>query len=145
MFVSIRRVTHLMAASVLCAGLVSSACGGYNPLNPSDFGIQTTDIVAGSGTQLRQGRGATVDYILWLYDADRPDGKGTLVQSLNGFSFVLGFGQVISGWDIGLDGMKVGGKRRLVVPPEHGYGSTGSGQIPANATLVFEISLTGVY
>jgi FKBP-type peptidyl-prolyl cis-trans isomerase FkpA len=146
----VRRLVRLTAAPALLASLLvtASACKGYNPVNPSDFGIQATDIVAGTGTQLRQGRGATVHYTLWLYDETKPEGKGTQVQTTAGgqtFSFALGYGQVISGWDIGLDGMKVGGTRRLVIPPAYAYGAGGSGQIPGNATLVFDIQLVGVY
>jgi FKBP-type peptidyl-prolyl cis-trans isomerase FkpA len=146
----VRRLVRLTAAPALLASLLvtASACKGSNPVNPSDFGIQATDIVAGTGTQLRQGRGATVHYTLWLYDETKPEGKGTQVQTTAGgqtFSFALGYGQVISGWDIGLDGMKVGGTRRLVIPPAYAYGAGGSGQIPGNATLVFDIQLVGVY
>jgi FKBP-type peptidyl-prolyl cis-trans isomerase FkpA len=146
----VRRLLRHVAAPVVVVGLVvtASACKGYNPLNPSEFGIQATDVVAGTGTQLRQGRGATVHYTLWLYDETKPEGKGTQLQTTVGgqtFSFAFGYGQVISGWDIGLDGMKVGGTRRLVIPPAYAYGAGGSGQIPGNATLVFDIQLVGVY
>jgi FKBP-type peptidyl-prolyl cis-trans isomerase FkpA len=143
----VRRLVRLAAAPALVASLIvtATACGGYNPLNPSDFGIQATDVVTGNGTQLRQGRGATVNYTLWLHDETRPEGKGTQMDSGVNFSFAFGYGQVISGWDIGMDGMKVGGTRRLVIPPNHAYGSGGSGSIPPNATLVFDISLVGVY
>lgn len=144
----VSRLVRLAVAPALVASLLvtASACKGYNPLNPSDFGIQATDIVAGSGTQLRQGRGATVNYTLWLYDETKPEGKGTQVQSFNNFSFEpLGYGQVIAGWDIGMDGMKVGGTRRLVIPPDYAYGAAGQGNIPGNATLVFDIQLVGVY
>jgi FKBP-type peptidyl-prolyl cis-trans isomerase FkpA len=148
MFAHVSRLVRLAAAPALLASLLvtASACKGYNPLNPSDFGIQATDIVAGSGTQLRQGRGATVNYTLWLHDETKPEGKGTQLQSFNNFSFLLGYGQVIAGWDIGMDGMKVGGTRRLVIPPDYAYGAAGQGDdIPGNATLVFDIQLVGVY
>ena len=90
----------------------------------------------------------TVHYTLWLFDDTKPEGKGAQLQTTVGgapFSFALGYGQVIAGWDIGLDGMKVGGTRRLVIPPEVAYGAAGSGQIPGNATLVFDIQLIGVF
>ena len=61
------------------------------------------------------------------------------------FSFAVGYNQVISGWDLGIPGMKVGGTRRLVIPPDQAYGSSSSATIPANSTLVFEIQLVGVY
>lgn len=126
-----------------------AACGGYKATNPSDYGIQSTDLITGNGTELRRGRGATVHYTLWLYDETQPEGKGPQLQTSIGgtpVSFApLGYGQVISGWDVGLDGMKVGGTRRLVIPPDYAYGAGGSGQIPGNATLLFEIQLVGVY
>jgi FKBP-type peptidyl-prolyl cis-trans isomerase FkpA len=145
------RLVRLLLAPCALVGLVltAAACGGYNPLNPSDFGIQATDIVSGSGTELRQGRGASVFYTLWLFDESQPEGKGAQIEAVQPpatpFSFALGFGQVIPGWDIGLDGMKAGGKRRLVIPPDYAYGAQQRGQIPPNATLLFEIDLNGVF
>lgn len=142
----VRRCAAPLALVLLLAGV--AACNGENPVNPSDFGIESTDVVVGSGTQAQQGRGATVHYTLWLYDASQPEGKGAQIQTSVGgqpFSFVLGYGQVIAGWDIGVEGMKAGGTRRLVIPPEYAYGAGGSGQIPGNATLVFDIQLIGVY
>lgn len=143
----VRRFVRHVAAPVLLLGLVvtASACKGYNPLNPSEFGIQATDLVSGNGTQLRQGRGAIVNYTGWLFDETKPEGKGTQFDSGTNFSFPFGYGQVISGWEIGLDGMKVGGTRRLVIPPAYAYGAGGSGSIPGNATLVFDVALVGVY
>jgi FKBP-type peptidyl-prolyl cis-trans isomerase len=144
-----RNIRSLTALAVLVTATVAAgACGGYNPLNPSEYGIQSTDLVSGSGTQARRGRGVTVHYTLWLFDETKPESKGTQLQTTVGgqpFSFALGYGQVIAGWDVGLDGMKSGGTRRLVIPPEMAYGAGGSGQIPGNATLVFDIQLIGVY
>ncbi len=140
-----RLIRALVVPATLTALVAVAACGGYSPLKPSEFGIQATDLVTGSGTQLQVGRGAIVNYTLWLYDETKPEGKGTQVQSYDNFSFAFGYGQVISGWEIGLDGMKVGGKRRLVIPPDYAYGASGSGNIPGNATLVFDIDLVGVY
>ena len=94
------------------------------------------------------GQQLTVDYTGWLYDANAPDNKGTLFDTSVGgapFAFVLGAGQVIAGWDQGLEGMRVGGTRRLVIPPDLAYGSQGSGNvIPLNATLIFEVDLLAV-
>lgn len=88
-----------------------------------------------------------MNYIGWLYDPARPDQKGTQFDSSIGrgpYSFVLGAGAVIRGWDQGVNGMKVGGVRRLVIPPELAYGASGNGPIPPNSTLVFEVELLDV-
>ena len=80
-------------------------------------------------------------------DSSKTDNKGTQFDSSVGrgaFSFVLGAGQVIAGWDQGVAGMRVGGKRRLIIPPSLGYGSATVGPIPGNSTLVFEVELLGV-
>lgn len=143
----IRRIAVACAAVVLI-GSVSACSTSTSPVNPSEYGIESTDIVVGNGTEARAGRGATTYYTLWLYDATKPEGKGTQVQTNVGgspFSFVIGVGQVIAGWDIGVPGMKVGGKRRLVIPPEYAYGNQSSATIPANSTLVYDIELAGVY
>lgn len=135
------------AAVVLALALGAAACGD-SPLDPSNFGVQVTDLTVGTGTEARIGRGVTVYYTLWLHDASQPEGKGQQVESNVGgtaFSTLLGYGAVISGWEVGIPGMKVGGLRRLVVPPEEAYGAGGQGDIPPNATLVFEIELIGVY
>jgi FKBP-type peptidyl-prolyl cis-trans isomerase len=148
MTVSFRRIKRSFIGAVVAALLVGGAACGDNPLSPSEYGIVVTDVVVGSGTEIRLGRGATVFYTLWLSDPSKPEGKGTLVESNVGgqaFSFALGYNQVIPGWDIGIPGMKVGGTRRLVIPPDQAYGSSSSATIPANSTLVFDIQLVGVY
>jgi FKBP-type peptidyl-prolyl cis-trans isomerase len=99
------------------------------------------DLVTGTGEEAVAGRTVEVDYTGWLLDGkqfDSSKGRGP-------FSFALGGGQVIKGWDQGVAGMKVGGKRKLTIPPELGYGMRGyPGVIPAQATLVFEVELLGV-
>lgn len=145
-----RRWTRLPALYALAMLVGVAGCSNLqSPVNPSDYGIEWTDLTVGTGTEARVGRGVTTFYTLWLFDPAQPQGKGTLVESNVGgqpFSFEpLGYGRVISGWDIGIQGMKVGGTRRLVVPPEHAYGSQVRDKIPANSTLLFEIQLTGVY
>jgi FKBP-type peptidyl-prolyl cis-trans isomerase FkpA len=90
-----------------------------------------------------------VNYTGWLYDPTRPESKGQQFDSSVGrqpFTFTVGTGQVIRGWDQGIPGMKVGGLRRLTIPPELGYGATGSvgGVVPPNATLVFDVDLLDV-
>ena len=85
-----------------------------------------------------------VSYAGWLYDPTRPESKGTQFDSSSMFSFVLGVGGVIRGWDQGVVGMKVGGQRRLIIPPDLAYGSGARTGIPANSTLVFDIMLLNV-
>ena len=107
------------------------------------------DDVAGSGNQAVAGRQVTVHYTGWLYDQARADHKGKKFDSSHDhgepFAFRLGAGQVISGWDQGVAGMKVGGKRTLTIPSHLAYGSRGAGgDIPPNATLLFEVELLDV-
>jgi FKBP-type peptidyl-prolyl cis-trans isomerase len=107
-----------------------------------------TDLREGTGAMATSGQTAKVHYTGWLYDANAADNKGKQFDSSVGrgpFSFRLGGGQVIRGWDQGVQGMKVGGQRRLVLPPEFGYGARGAGTvIPPNATLVFDVELLDV-
>jgi len=143
--ISVRLIRVLVL--ILAIATVSSACGKKTPTTPSDPNLVITDLVIGTGLEATNLRTVAVNYTLWLYDASKPDGKGTQVQTSVGgspFTFTLGNGQVIQGWDLGVPGMKVGGKRRLQVPPNLAYGSSGAGSIPPNATLVFEIDLLGV-
>ena len=89
-----------------------------------------------------------VHYTGWLYDASAPDKKGEKFDSSRDrgmpFSFLIGAGRVIKGWDRGVIGMKVGGQRTLIIPPQLAYGSEGRGAIPPNATLIFEVELLGL-
>jgi len=107
------------------------------------------DDVAGTGNEAVAGRQVSVHYTGWLYDQARPDHKGQKFDSSRDrnepFAFRLGGGQVIQGWDQGVAGMKVGGKRTLTIPPQLGYGAQGAGGvIPPNATLLFEVELLDV-
>jgi FKBP-type peptidyl-prolyl cis-trans isomerase FkpA len=89
----------------------------------------------------------SVTYTGWLYDTAQTDGKGRQFDSNAGgtpFSFTLGTGFVIRGWDQGVVGMRVGGLRRLIIPPDLAYGSSGQGTIPGNATLIFDVELLSV-
>ena len=135
--------------AVLLLIVAASACGGSNsPSAPTvDVPFSQTDLRVGTGAEALAGKQLTVNYTGWLYDDSRTEQKGAQFDSSSGrgpFSFVLGRGQVIAGWDQGVVGMKVGGLRRLVIPPSLGYGSTGSGPIPPNATLIFEVELLSV-
>jgi FKBP-type peptidyl-prolyl cis-trans isomerase FkpA len=108
-----------------------------------------TDLQVGTGREAQKGKGLTVHYTGWLYDPTQPGTKGRMFDSSRDrgpFKFVLGGGQVIPGWDQGFDGMKIGGRRRLIIPPSLGYGvdGAGGGIIPPNATLLFEMELLDV-
>jgi FKBP-type peptidyl-prolyl cis-trans isomerase FkpA len=98
----------------------------------------------GTGTQAFAPSRITVAYTGWLYDASRPDGKGTQFDSSASFPFQLGTNSVIRGWEQGVPGMRVGGQRRLVIPSDLAYGSAGRGSIPPNAALVFDITLNSI-
>lgn len=107
------------------------------------------DTVQGEGREAEAGFNVTVHYTGWLYDPSKPDGKGkkfdSSVDRHEPFVFFLGGGQVIQGWDEGFAGMKVGGKRTLIIPPHMGYGPYGAGGvIPPNATLIFDVELLGI-
>ena len=107
------------------------------------------DSRAGTGAEATAGRRVTVHYTGWLYDPAAPDKKGRKFDSSRDrnepFAFDLGSGQVISGWDQGVAGMKVGGQRTLTIPPNMGYGARGAGGvIPPNATLLFDVELLDV-
>jgi FKBP-type peptidyl-prolyl cis-trans isomerase len=111
--------------------------------------MQKTDLAPGSGPEIKSGQTALVHYTGWLYDASAPDNKGTKFDSSvdrnEPFEFPVGAGMVIKGWDEGVVGMKVGGKRRLVIPPDMGYGARGAGGvIPPGATLVFDVELVEI-
>ena len=124
--------------------LTTAACGGSSTAPSSGAPYSQTDLVVGTGAQAAAGNRVTVVYTGWLYDSSKADGKGTQFDS-NSYTFTLGTGQVIRGWDQGVVGMRVGGQRRLVIPPDLAYGSAGSGGvIPPNATLVFDITMITV-
>jgi peptidylprolyl isomerase len=116
---------------------------------PERVPLQRIEVVEGSGLEAAAGHRVTVHYTGWLHDAAAPEGRGRKFDSSKDrgdpFCFELGAGEVIRGWDDGVQGMKVGGTRVLVIPPELGYGPRGAGGvIPPNATLVFEVDLLGV-
>ena len=108
-----------------------------------------TDNKLGDGAQATSGHDVSVHYTGWLYDAAAPENHGAKFDSSRDrgqpFEFPLGAGRVIKGWDQGVEGMKVGGRRTLIIPPNLGYGARGAGgAIPPNATLVFDVELLGV-
>jgi len=138
----------LIAAFVAILSL--TACGGgggdssaplVNPNNPT--ALVKTDNVLGTGAEAVTGKTATVTYTLWLYSATAADHKGARLES-NSFAFTIGAPNTITGFQQGVIGMKVGGKRTIEVPANLAYGERGGNGIPANNGLVFEITLTKV-
>jgi FKBP-type peptidyl-prolyl cis-trans isomerase FkpA len=131
-----------------------AACGGdgdANPVTPTPTippqPFTVTDLRVGTGAEAVNGKRLTVHYALWFFSTTGTENKGQLIQTSVGttpFSFILGTNAVIAGWDQGLVGMKVGGVRRLVVPPALAYGATGNGPIPPDTNLVFEVELLDV-
>ena len=111
--------------------------------------MKMIDHTIGSGAEATTGARVSVHYTGWLFDETAPDNKGKKFDSSRDrgdpFMFPLGAGRVIAGWDQGVAGMKIGGSRTLIIPPEMGYGAQGAGGvIPPNATLVFDVELLGV-
>jgi FKBP-type peptidyl-prolyl cis-trans isomerase len=140
---------------VLIVGAVIMFGGGSNNKSASDTPtpaasnnsassdkLEVTDVKVGTGAEAQTGNTLSVSYVGTLtngtvFDSTAKDGGQP-------FSFKLGAGQVIKGWDEGLVGMKVGGERKIVIPPALGYGSQATGSIPANSTLIFDVTLLGV-
>ncbi len=115
-------------------------------MNTTPSGLQYTDTQAGTGAEATPGQNVTVHYTGWLYTDGQQGAKFDSSRDRNDpFIFPLGAGHVIKGWDEGVAGMKVGGQRTLIIPPELGYGARGAGGvIPPNATLKFDVELLGV-
>jgi FKBP-type peptidyl-prolyl cis-trans isomerase FkpA len=142
-------------AAFACA-FALTACGGGSDddtavvIDPTTqpAGFTTTDPVAGTGLEAASGDLITVTYTGWLYKSDSATApRGTQFDTNVGGSplaFVLGTGRVIPGWDQGIVGMKVGGKRTLIIPASMGYGATAHSNIPANSGLVFDVELVTV-
>jgi FKBP-type peptidyl-prolyl cis-trans isomerase len=144
-------VSKALRALLLALATVAYGCASESA-NMGQSNITeliVNDDLAGSGNEAINGRQVTVHYTGWLYDQSRPDRKGSKFDSSRDrnepFAFPLGAGKVIRGWDQGVAGMKVGGRRTLTIPPDLGYGSRGAGGvIPPNATLLFEVELLDV-
>lgn len=134
---------------LLTAAFVSmlslTACGGggggSDGKDTTPATIIKTDTVIGTGAEAVAGKRAYVTYTGWLYDANKADRKGTQFDT-GSFDFLIASGQVIKGFDQGVTGMKVGGKRTVQIPPSLGYGSSGNATIPPNSELIFDIELT---
>ena len=127
-----------------------SGCASEENMGQSNITqLMKADAAVGSGNEAVAGRRVTVHYTGWLYDQSTADHKGRKFDSSRDrgdpFTFRLGSGEVIRGWDEGVAGMKVGGRRTLTLPPDYGYGAQGSPPvIPPNATLVFDVELLDV-
>ena len=112
------------------------------PAIKTPSGLTIEDLVVGTGDAAKSGKRVSVHYTGWTTDGKKFDSSKDRGQP---FSFGLGRGEVIRGWDEGVAGMKVGGKRKLTIPPDLGYGARGAGNvIPPNATLLFEVELLAV-
>jgi peptidylprolyl isomerase len=149
----------LKLSALLATTLFMSACSksevvapavtaGQNPavtaaaMKKTASGLQYEDLVAGSGNTPSPGKQVTVHYTGWLTNGTKFDSS---LDSNQPFTFTIGKGEVVPGWDEGVMSMKIGGKRKLVIPPELGYGAAGAGGvIPPNATLIFEVILLDV-
>ena len=112
----------------------------------TDSGLQYEDTHTGDGDTATAGQYVTVHYTGWLWEnGEKGEKFDSSLDRNDPFEFGLGQGMVIQGWDEGVQGMKIGGKRSLIIPPELGYGARGAGGvIPPNATLLFEVALLGV-
>jgi FKBP-type peptidyl-prolyl cis-trans isomerase FkpA len=154
-----RQVLCALAAGVFACGPAAfaqtpSATAAAGSSNTSKMGakvteLKKTDVKQGTGAEAVTGKAVVVHYTGWLYDDAAADGKGSKFDSSRDrntpFGFFLGAGRVIKGWDEGVAGMKVGGQRTLLIPPQMGYGERGAGGvIPPNATLLFDVELLEV-
>jgi len=125
---------------------VSGVQGGPPPVDGQPIatasGLQYIEVVTGTGEEAKTGQRVSVHYTGWLTDGTKFDSSRDKNRP---FMFQLGNGDVIKGWDLGVAGMRIGGKRRLIIPPDLGYGvRSAAGVIPPNATLIFDVELLGV-
>ncbi|HEY6093332.1 MAG TPA: FKBP-type peptidyl-prolyl cis-trans isomerase [Gallionellaceae bacterium] len=147
-----RKIWMPLAALLAASLFATAACSeqGATPAAASKVvELVKQDVKPGTGATAVAGSNVTVHYTGWLYDEAAPDHHGKKFDSSRDrgtpFRFALGAGMVIKGWDQGVEGMKVGGQRTLIIPPGLGYGARGAGSvIPPNATLVFDVELLGV-
>ena len=138
-----------MGVALIVTGCAQFGGSGAEEGMSNHTELMKTDVREGAGNEAVAGRRVTVHYTGWLYDEAAADHKGRKFDSSRDrnepFTFPLGGGQVIAGWDQGVAGMKVGGQRTLTIPPGLGYGARGAGGvIPPNATLVFDVELLDV-
>jgi FKBP-type peptidyl-prolyl cis-trans isomerase FkpA len=150
------KYNHTLTLGLLLACFVTTGCNAESTssqekpaMTQNITELQKIDTQVGTGREAEVGFNVTVHYTGWLYDAAAEGGKGKKFDSSldrnSPFNFFLGGGQVIQGWDEGVQGMKIGGKRTLIIPSEMGYGARGAGGvIPPNANLIFDVELLDV-
>jgi FKBP-type peptidyl-prolyl cis-trans isomerase FkpA len=143
----LRNMRTKTLALLICSLGIVGGCGDDSPTS-SVTSLQIIDTQVGTGAEATVGKNVTVHYTGWLYEEYTADHHGTKFDSSRDrnapFSFVIGTTNIIQGWNQGIVGMKVGGKRTLIIPPELAYGSSGFGSIPPNRALVFDIELLSV-
>jgi FKBP-type peptidyl-prolyl cis-trans isomerase len=142
-----KRITLLSLALIFSFCIISTTACAEQGGKVTE--LIKTDVKVGKGAEAKAGQNVSVHYTGWLYDAATPDHKGSKFDSSRDrgtpFNFPLGAGRVIQGWDQGVQGMKVGGQRTLIIPANLGYGARGAGGvIPPNAALLFDVELLGV-
>ena len=134
-----RGAARLGALALLAAGLAGCAS---NPTAPSDvLYLQVYEIEIGTGRTAAAGDRVVIDYVTWAYDSGQAENKGREVDSRTGYTFFLGANQVIPAFDQGLVGMRVGGVRRLVIPPAYALGGRAFGSAPPNTPLVADVRM----
>ena len=143
------KTLSLVRFAILAVAMILPVYPAFSANAPAITKLTKTDTKVGTGAVAVSGKSISVHYTGWLYDATKADHKGAKFDSSvdhgEAFTFPLGDGQVITGWDKGIVGMKVGGKRTLIIPPDMAYGEHGAGGvIPPNATLVFDVELLKV-
>jgi len=147
---ALRQAASALVVAVLATTALAQAPADALPPAAPEPAVLVTDIVAGIGDEALPGMNVIVHYTGWLYDPAAKDQRGRKFDSSRDrgqpLSFPLGAGRVIRGWEQGLAGMKIGGTRRLVIPPSLAYGARGAGNgvIPPNATLIFDVELLAV-
>ena len=139
-------VAFLASAIIVAPAPINRSQAAANEVIEMPNGLKYTDTKVGDGAEATAGKKVSVHYTGWLYNNGTKGAKfDSSLDRGQPFQFSLGAHQVIAGWDEGVAGMKVGGKRTLVIPPELGYGARGAGGvIPPNSTLMFDVELLGV-
>ncbi len=146
-------MTRRLIFTLLASFTIACGSGDDNsPTAPTEVTgsapFSTTDLVVGTGAEAMTGQVISVNYTGWLYSDSAPENKGRQFDTSLGRGLLvvnpLGAGRVIRGWDQGIPGMRVGGRRRLVIPPELAYGASPPAGLPPNATLLFEVELVSI-